>query len=131
MYYPHSVKKTVTDGKSGKKHEETVRGVRNSLDRDNFIKRFGEERFLKLTETDSYYKKYREPKIPVGCNWIWRHFLDIWNNCNTDFNGYPILSFAEINAYEQCMDIHFSLVEKRLLLKIRNWVLEEISELKS
>ena len=103
--------------------------MRNSLDRDNFIKRFGKEKFEKLVQTDSYYKRFREPSIPLGCNWIWRHFMMIWQNCNHDFGGNPILSFGEINDYETCMKVKLSLVEKRLILKMKDWAMEKISEL--
>ena len=130
MYHPHSVKKT-TIGKGGKKSTKVDYGVRNSLDRDNFIKRFGKERFEKLCETDSHYKKYALPKFPDGTSWIWGQFLYIWKNCEHDFNGNTIFTFNAINEYEKCMKTSLSVYEKKMLLKIKEWACESIYELEN
>jgi hypothetical protein len=103
--------------------------VRNSLDRDRFLKSFGEKKFNYLVEHDSHYKKYREPPIPLGCRWIWNQFYFLWMECPRDFNGNVILGFQEINEYEKCMKIHFSLVEKKLIINMKHWVQETINEL--
>lgn len=108
---------------------ETTYGVRNCLDRDKFVKSFGEEKFEKLTQTDKRFSRYREPPIPLGCNWIWEHFLDIWYNAERDFNGNVIFTPQTINEYEKCFGTKFSFVEKKLMFKMKMWINETIADL--
>lgn len=132
LYYPYTKKNTVikTDGKTGRKNENTTYqyGYRNCDDRKKFKERFG-DKWESLVETDSHYKKYREPPIPSGYLWIFGHFCNILTECERDFNGNPIFTFSTINSYEQCFMIHFSLVEKKLLFKMKHWFLETLSEM--
>lgn len=93
------------------------------------MERFGEERFRKLTETDSYYGKFKEPEIPPGCRWIFGQFMYIWTNAEVDgMSGRRQFSFRLLNEYETCMKVPLSVAEKKLLLRMRGWAEEVIAE---
>lgn len=126
MYYPHSVKKSVINGKTGKSENETERGVTNSLERDKIIKRFGQKKYDTDPALKRYRELYREPPIPTSYRWIYSHFMYMWSNCAYDFNGNIIFTFETVNEYEQFSGIRFSLVEKKLLLKMKKWACETI-----
>lgn len=126
------MKRTQRDGKTGKSSETAVHGIRNCDSRQKFIERFGEERFKKLTETDSYYSKFKEPVIPPGCKWIFGQFMYIWANAEADgMTGRRIFSFRLINEYVECMKVPLTVAEKKLLLRMRGWAEEVISEFDS
>lgn len=103
--------------------------MRNSLRREEFIKRFGEERFNKISETDSYYKKFKNPVIPKGCSWIFKHFLYIYFNAeHNGLTGTAIFTFRTLNEYEACMKVPLTIAEKKLLIKMNMWANEQIAE---
>lgn len=102
--------------------------MRNSLVRDNFIKQYGKEKFDKMCETNKRFSKYREPPIPKQYKWIFNQFMFIWGNAEMDFNGNRIFTFQTLNEYEKCMKVYFTIVEKKLLFKMNQWVQETISD---
>lgn len=129
MYYPHSVKRSVRDGKTGKLSETTQTGVRNCDQRKSLIDRFGEQRFKELQQKDSRYKKYQEPEVPAGCKWLFGQFMYIWQNCEVDsFSGQRIFTFRTLNEYTDCMGTKLSILEKKLLLQMKHWADEQIAE---
>jgi len=126
LYYPYTKKTTVK--KNGKDSVERNKRTHNE-DRKDMIKRFGKDRFEKLVQTDSHYKMYREPEIPVGFRWLFARFMDIRNNCEYDFNGNVIFTCRTILDYEECMGVTFSLFERRIILKMRDWSNSVVYEL--
>ena len=111
--------------------------MRNVDKREKFIQNFGgkdrkkgERRFFEIGETDEQYKKLRELPPPPKFKWIYRHFMTIWQNCEYDFGGNVIFTFRTVNEYVECMKVPFTVEEKRLLFKMKQWALEAISELK-
>jgi hypothetical protein len=109
--------------------EKSVHGIRNCDNREKFIQRFGKERFERLTETDSYYSKYKEPQIPPGCKWIFGQFMYIWGNCEVDgMSGQRIFTFRTLNDYVECMKVPLTVAEKKLLLRMKHWAEEVIFE---
>lgn len=77
-------------------------------------------------ENDSHYKKFKEYPIPDGCKWIFSHFLAIWSNCTRDFNGNVQFGFRSIMDYMECMGVQFTVFERKLLVKMKDWVNETI-----
>lgn len=122
---------TTRHGKKGDT-ESTRHNVRNSDERDRFIKAFGEEKFKKVQETDKRFAKLKDPDIPVGCNWIFSQFLYLYFNTKADgMTGRIQLSFIDINEYQKCMKVPLTVAEKKLLIKMAHWAGEEISELET
>lgn len=119
-------------GADGKRHKDTqtkVEMVRNCDERDNFIKQFGIEKFDKECQPGKTFEKYSDIPIPEQYNYIWEHFLTIWANSEFDFNGRKVISFGTVRDYEQCFGYSFTIKEKTLLFKIKNWAMEIVSEL--
>ena len=129
LYWPHSVKKQVRDGKTGKLREESESGIRNADRRDTLRKQFGEEKWKNLVENDSHYKKYKDPEVPEGNRWIFNQFLYIYFNSGFDsMGGSSLLSFHSLNAYVKCMEAPLTIAEKKLILKMKGWASETISD---
>jgi len=127
LNYPHSVSVIQHTPKGEQKKTET--GVINRLNREKLKKRFGEEKFKALMETDSYYKKFKDPVIPKGCNWIFRQFLYIYNNTDHDgLTGNVKFTFNALNEYCRCMGTPLTIAEKKLLLRMNSWANEQIAE---
>jgi hypothetical protein len=54
----------------------------------------------------------------------------IWQNCEYDFGGNVVFTFRTVNEYVECMKVPFTVEDKRLLFKMKQWALETISEFK-
>lgn len=90
----------------------------------------GKEKFEKLAETSKRFAKLKDLPFPVRYSWIWGHFLAIWGNCETDVMGNRIITFRTINDYVECMKVPLSVIDKRILFKIKLWANEQIREMK-
>lgn len=96
----------------------------------NFIKKFGKERFLEVCKRDERYKKLQEIPVPPEYSWIFKHFMQIWQNAEHDMMGNVIFTFRTINEYVECMKVPLSVLDKKQLFKMKSWALETIAEFK-
>ncbi len=55
--------------------------------------------------------------------------MQIWQGCEYDFNGNPIFTFRTINDYVECMKVPLTVSDKKLLLKMKAWAMNTISEM--
>ena len=122
--------------KGGKETTETE-WKRNVDIREKFIKsrggnnrKLGEQKFFEMGETEERYKKLRDIPIPKEYNWIFKHFMQIWQGCEYDMVGNIIFTFRTINDYVECMKVPFTVEDKKMLLKIKAWACNTISEMK-
>lgn len=122
--------------KKGKETEETE-WVRNVDTRENFIKQFGgkdrkkgEKRFLELGEKDEKWKKLREIPCPPEYSWIFKHFMQIWQNSEYDMAGNVIFTYRTVNDYVECMKVPLTVEDKKMLFKMKQWAAGVISELR-
>lgn len=90
----------------------------------------GKEKFDSLAETSERFAKLKDVPFPTRYSWIWGHFLAIWGQCETDMAGNRIFSFRTINEYVECMKVPLSVIDKRILFKMKIWANEQISEMK-
>lgn len=85
---------------------------------------------MRLGERDEHWKKLRDIPVPPEYSWIWTQFLNIWQGCQYDFNGNPIFTFQTINEYVECMKVPLTVSDKKELLKIKAWAMNQIAEFK-
>jgi hypothetical protein len=119
--YDTKAKKKVTKKKFTSNYEK----------RTDFIKKMGEEAFEKVSSVDKKWKKLRDIPIPDGYAWIWNVFLQIWMMCERDFNGNIIFTPRTILDYEQCFGVNLSILDRHLLVKMKDWASEIVYELKN
>ena len=86
--------------------------------------------FLKWGERDEKWKKLRDIPIPKEFEWIFKHFMQIWQGCEYDFAGNVIFTFRTINEYVECYKVPFTVEDKKLLFKMKAWALNTISDMK-
>lgn len=122
--------------KKGKESSETE-WVRNVDKRENFIKKFGgkdrelgEKKFLEVCKKDPNYEKLQDILCPPQYSWIFKHFMQIWQNAEHDMMGNVVFTFRTINEYVECFKVPLTVEDKEELFKMKNWALETISELK-
>jgi hypothetical protein len=122
--------------KGGKETTETE-WKRNVDLREKFIKsrggnnrKLGEQKFFEMGETEERYKKLRDIPIPKEYNWIFKHFMQIWQGCDYDMMGNIIFTFHTINEYVECMEVPLTVEDKKMLLKMKAWACNTISEMK-
>lgn len=119
-------------GKDGKRHKTTqtkTEMVRNSDERDNFIKQFGIDRFDEQCVKGKSFEKYVDIPIPEQYQYVWEHFMMIWAHAEVDFNGKKVFSFGTVRDYEQCYGYRFTVKEKNLFFKMKTWAIEIVNEL--
>lgn len=121
--------------KKGKEIEVTEY-VRNADTREDFINKFGGgdyqkgyEAFLKVCLKDKKWEKLKDISIPEQYEWIFSHFLNIWQGCEWSFSGSIIFSFRTIEEYESCMKVPLRVCDKKLLLKMKAWACNQIAEM--
>lgn len=122
--------------KKGEKSEDTEY-VRNAEVREQFIETRGRgdyqrgyDAFYKLGEQDEKWKKLRDIPPPVQYEWIFGHFLKIWQGCEWSFGGTIIFTYRQILDYEECMHVPFRVRDKELLMKMKAWACNQIAEMK-
>ena len=120
--------KTVQKGKG--KTERVTEYVRNVDKRKKFVKAFGRERFLELAKVDPKYRKLLPVRVPVGYRWLWNHFQRIWRDSECDMNGYPIITPSTVLSYMEYYAVDFDIVQRNLIMRMRAWAVEVISELR-
>lgn len=123
-------KKVLKGGKETNKTE----WLRNVDIREDFIKSRGggkaaEQKFYELGETEERYRKLRDIPIPKEYAWIFKHFLQIWQGCGRDMMGNIIFTFHTINDYVECMKVPLTVEDKKMILKIKAWAQNTISEM--
>lgn len=118
------------NSKTGKK-ETKKKYTSNYEKRTDFIKKMGEEAFEKVSSVDSKWKKLRDIPVPDGFMWIWGVFLQMWRMCERDFNGNIIFTPRTILDYEQCFGVNFTILDRQLLIKMKEWANEIVFELKN
>lgn len=111
--------------------------MRNVDKREDFIKKFGgkdrklgEKKFLEVCEKDPTFKKLQEIPCPSEYAWIFKHFMNIWQNAEYDMMGNIIFTYRTINEYVECMKAPLTVADKKELFKMKVWALNTISELK-
>lgn len=103
--------------------------VRNSDERDKFIEQFGIDRFDENAKKGKQFEKYVDIPMPEQYQYVFDHFMMIWANAEYDFNGNKIFSFGTVRDYEQCYGYKFTVKEKNLFFKMKNWATEVVNEL--
>lgn len=126
--YPERTK--VYNPKSSKKETKT-KYVANIEKREDFIKKFGQEEFNRISESDEKWNKLKDIPIPHPFMWLFRHFLMIWRHCEHDLNGNKIFRPVDITQYSECFEVKFTIEEKRLMLLMKEWASSTIIELTS
>ena len=104
--------------------------MRNLDKRKQFVKAFGKDKFLQLAKTEERYKKLLSIKIPDGYTWLWNHFQRIWRDSEHDMNGYPIITPQTVLAYMEYYCVNFDMRQRNLIMQMRLWAIEVISELR-
>lgn len=62
--------------------------------------------------------------------YVWGHFIAIWQQCTFDFGGNRIFTYATINEYVKCMCVNLTVYDKRMIFKIKAWAEEQIAKMK-
>lgn len=104
--------------------------VREKIINSGRDKRAGWKKFFDLGERDEKYKKLRDVPCPPEFSWIFRHFMQIWQNCEYDMAGNVIFTFRTINEYVECMKVPLTVEDKKYLLKMKAWACNVIAELR-
>jgi hypothetical protein len=125
---PHERKRAFLDSKTKKKNEKTEY-ITNVSTREDFIKKFGQKKFDELSLVDDNLNKLKDIPMPQGFVWLFSHFLEIWRSCESNLSGYKIFTPKQILDYSDCFCVDFSVREKRLLLKWKEWADITIAEL--
>lgn len=103
--------------------------MRNCETRDNYIKKFGQQKFDSLASNpENRFSQYQDIEIPVQYLYTWEHFIAIWQQCEFDFGGNRIFTYHTVLEYEQCMKVSLPIKVKRMMFRIKQWVLEEIAK---
>ena len=76
------------------------------------------------------WNKLKDIPIPEGYGWIWEVFLQMWKMCERDFNGNIIFTPRTILDYEQCFGVTLNIIDRRLLIKMKDWANEIVFDLK-
>ena len=104
--------------------------MRNVDERQRFIEKFGKQKFLEVCEKDPHFEELKEVPCPPEYEWIFRHFMSIWQNCEYDISGNIIFTYRTVNEYVECMKAPLTVEDKKQLFKMKSWAMEAISELK-
>lgn len=120
------------------KTEKVVKGkkttdyeYRRNIDkRIKFVETQGQEAFDRVAAIDENYAKLKDLPCPSECLWIWEHFMNIWNECERDFNGNVILTYGTILDYMECMAVPLNVAERTMVMKMKHWAVSEIAQLK-
>lgn len=119
------------------KPQEKTEYVRNVDIREKFINQQGggdrskgEKKFFSIGERDEKWKKLRDIPCPAEFSWIFKHFLQIWRNCEYDMAGNVIFTYRTVNDYVECMKVPLTVQDKKYLFDMKFWALNAISELK-
>lgn len=103
--------------------------MRNCEERDRFIKQYSKRRFDDVCGKDEKWNKLRDIPIPERYEWIWEHFIAIWQQSLVDFNGNRQIDYRTVMDYAECMKVPLSVTDKRLIMKMKAWAFEQISEM--
>ena len=90
----------------------------------------GEDKLKEIAKMDENYEKLMFLQFPEGFDWIINHFLKIWRHCETDLNGNRIFTPRQIIDYCNCFGVKMTYHERLLVLKMKEWTVEAIAELK-
>lgn len=127
---PYAVHRSVINP-STKKSEQKTEWKTKVEDRENFIKTFGEKRFKQVCKEDPKFAELDFLPFPEGFNWIVQQFLKIWRHCEIDINGNRIFTPRTIIDYCNCFGINLNYHERQFIIKMKEWVVEAIAQLKS
>lgn len=86
--------------------------------------------FDRLCAMDSSKEKLKDIPIPTRYFWIWKHFLNIWYQCEYDISGNVIFTYRTVNDYVECMKVPLTVLDKKCLFKMKEWALEIIQEVR-
>ncbi|MCQ2086563.1 MAG: hypothetical protein MJZ37_00605 [Bacilli bacterium] len=113
-----------------KKREEKTEWTSNAEKRQEFIDKFGEKKFDELAKEDPKFAELQPLPFPEGFTWLFNHFYKIWRHCETDINGNRIFTPRQIIDYCQCFGVTMNFRERAMVLKMKEWAVEAIVELK-
>lgn len=88
------------------------------------------KKFKELCKKSPTTAKLQDIPIPKQYEWIWKHFLNIWYQCEYDMVGNIIFTYATVNEYVECMKVPLTVLDKKCLFKMKGWALETISEVR-
>lgn len=128
LHHWHAVQKPSLNPKTHKKETKTTY-VCNAQKRDDFISKFGQSEFDRISAADEDWGKLRDIPFPKGTKWLFSHFYEMWSGCAADFSGNKILTPREITDYCVCFGVRLSYRERRLIMDMRRWAFEAIAEL--
>ncbi|MCQ2081586.1 MAG: hypothetical protein MJZ11_08000 [Lachnospiraceae bacterium] len=111
--------------------ETTYETVRHCEERDKFIEQFGIERFDKEAQPGGTFEKYVDIPIPEQYQYVWEHFIYMWSQSEIDINGNRIFSFGTVKEYQDLFGYDFSIADKKMFFKMKNWATEIVCELDS
>lgn len=97
--------------------------------RDNFVKAQGYTKFCEECKTSERLAKYQDIPVPDQYEWVWGHFIAIWQQCEVDLFGRKILTYGTINDYVECMKVPLSISDKRLIMKMKTWAMQQIDDM--
>lgn len=103
----------------------------NADKREDFVKKFGEKKFLELCKDDERLAELQPIPFPEGFTWLSNHFFKIWRHCEIDINGNRIFTPRQIIDYCECFGVKMTYPERKMILKMKEWAVEAIAELKS
>ena len=105
--------------------------VCNIDERDDFIRKFGKDRFLEVCKIDPKFDRLQDIPVPEDCLWLWSHFLTLFYSCAIDMNGNRILRPVDILDYCECFGINMTYRERRLMLSMKHWACSVIYQLEN
>lgn len=133
MYSPFRKKVVVKKRKSCKSGDTTpvttYETKRNCEERDTFIEQFGIEKFDKLTQPGKTFERYVDIPVPGQYQYVWEHFLYMWSQSPVDLNGNKTFTFGTVKEYQDLFEYDFSINDKKLFFKMKDWAQEVIYEL--
>lgn len=100
-------------------------------ERNDFIKKFGEEAFNEACKNDERMAKLNFLPIPKPYNWLFSHFTRIYKYASSDAFGNKRLLPIDIINYCNCFNVDLTIGEKKLIFLMNDWATETVSELKT
>lgn len=133
MVTPYYVEKDVakSNPRTHKMEHSTKKEWTSNAERmSDFIKKFGESKFNEISKVDEKFAELHYLDFPIGSDWIVNHFFQIWKHCEYDINGNKIFTPKQILDYCECFGVYMTYREKQLIMKMKEWAIEAIAELK-
>lgn len=114
----------LVDGK-----QTTIKETKRHIEeREQIIKEGGIEKLQKLQKLDpKRYGKLDYLELPKCYKWIWEQFYAMWSYAERDMGGNAVITPRTILDYEECFAVNFTVDERRLILRMKNYVAAAIA----